>query len=113
MSSNPDAFVSQKRLDEPGPVQGYWPGTPDLAVEMAFPDNRYTAAICSLTAWLEAGAKQRLVRCSPTAVQVLGDPGDRPLEEAADTRSSERAPGERRRSRAGPGWCRQRVPSAA
>ena len=38
ISANPDtvrapdaAFVSQKRLGEVGPVQGYWPGAPDLA----------------------------------------------------------------------------------
>ncbi len=39
--SNPDtvrapdvAFVSRERLEEVGPVEGYWPGAPDLAVEI-------------------------------------------------------------------------------
>ena len=36
------AFISQKRLDEVGPVQGYWPGAPDLAAEVVSPNDLYT-----------------------------------------------------------------------
>ena len=49
LSSDPDtvrapdvAFISQRRLDEIGPVQGYWPGAPDLAVEVISLNNLYT-----------------------------------------------------------------------
>ena len=42
LASNPDtvrapdaAFVSQAHLDETGEVEGYWPGAPDLAVEVS------------------------------------------------------------------------------
>jgi Uma2 family endonuclease len=49
LSTNPDtvrapdvAFVDQKRLDEVGEVDGYWPGAPDLVVEVISPSDAYT-----------------------------------------------------------------------
>src|SRR5215470_914710 len=49
ISSNPDtvrvpdvAFVSRQRLQEIGEVEGYWPGAPDLVVEVISPNDIYT-----------------------------------------------------------------------
>ena len=89
LASNPDtvrapdaAFISQKRLDEVGPVQGYWPGAPDLAVEVVSPNDLYTEVSDKVAEWLEAGFgmvvvvnprnQQVVVYLSPTEVKVLG-----------------------------------------
>src|SRR5687767_8579343 len=49
------AFVSQKRLKEVGKVGGYWPGAPDLAVEVVSPGDTYTEVEEKAIEWLEAG----------------------------------------------------------
>jgi Uma2 family endonuclease len=89
IASDPDtvrapdvAFISQKRLDEVGPVQGYWPGAPDLAVEVISPSDLYTEVSEKVAEWLQAGSKmvvvvnprtqQVLVHLSPTVVKVFG-----------------------------------------
>jgi Uma2 family endonuclease len=63
ISSDPDtvrapdvAFVSQKRLDEEGDVDGYFPGAPDLVVEVISPEDTYNEAEEKVLEWLEAGA---------------------------------------------------------
>jgi Uma2 family endonuclease len=63
VSMNPDtvrapdvAFVNQKRLDEVGETGGYWPGAPDLAVEVVSPGDTYTEVEEKAVEWLEAGA---------------------------------------------------------
>jgi Uma2 family endonuclease len=55
------AFVSQARLDAAGAVEGYWPGAPDLVVEVVSPNDRYTDVEEKTTDWLEAGARMVLV----------------------------------------------------
>ena len=89
LTTNPDtvrapdvAFVSQKRLDEVGPAQGYWPGAPDLAVEVVSPNDLYTEVSEKVAEWLRASSKmvvvvnprtqQVLVHLSPTKVDALG-----------------------------------------
>ena len=89
LTTNPDtvrapdaAFVSQKRLDEVGPVQGYWPGAPDLAAEVVSPNDLYTEVSEKVAEWLRAGSRmvvivnprtqQVFVHLSPTEVRVLG-----------------------------------------
>jgi len=89
IASDPDtvrapdaAFISQARLDEVGPVKGYWPGAPDLAVEVISPNDLYTEVSEKVAEWLQAGSKmvvvvnprtqQVLVHLSPTEVTVLG-----------------------------------------
>ena len=88
LASNPDtvrapdtAFISQQRLDEVGPVQGYWPGAPDLAAEVVSPCDLYTEVSDKVAEWLEAGSgmvvvnprnKQVVMHLSPTEVKVLG-----------------------------------------
>ena len=63
ISTNPDtvrapdvAFVSRKRLDAVGKVGGYWPGAPDLAVEVVSPGDTYSEVEEKAIEWLEAGA---------------------------------------------------------
>jgi Uma2 family endonuclease len=64
ITSNPDtvraadiAFVSKARLAEVGDVEGYWPGAPDLAVEMVSPSDTYTEVEEEVAEYLQAGAK--------------------------------------------------------
>lgn len=77
LASNPDtvrapdtAFISQKRLDEVGPVQGYWPGAPDLAVEVVSPNDLYTEVSDKVAEWLEAGSGMVVV-VNPRRQQVF------------------------------------------
>jgi Uma2 family endonuclease len=65
LTSNPDtvrapdiAFVCQQRVSEVGATKGYWPGAPDLAVEVLSPDDRTPQVERKVSNWLTAGAKQ-------------------------------------------------------
>ena len=88
LTSNPDtvrapdaAFIRRARLDEVGPVQGYWPGAPDLIVEVISPNDLYTEVSEKVAEWLKAGSsmvvvinprtKQVLVHARATDVKVL------------------------------------------
>jgi Uma2 family endonuclease len=55
------AFVSQKRLDEVGDVDGFWPGAPDLVVEVISPSDTYTEVEENFFEWLGAGARMVVV----------------------------------------------------
>jgi Uma2 family endonuclease len=55
------AFVTRERLDEVGPIEGYWPGAPDLVVEVVSPNDRYTDVEEKTTDWLGAGTRMVLV----------------------------------------------------
>ena len=58
----PDAaFVCQRRLDAVGAVAGYWPGAPDLAVEVVSPGDRYGEVAEKVAAWLAAGTRMVVV----------------------------------------------------
>jgi Uma2 family endonuclease len=68
ISSDPDtvrapdvAFVSQRRLDEVGDVEGYWPGAPDLVVEVISPSDTYTEVEEKVFEWIAAGARMVVV----------------------------------------------------
>jgi Uma2 family endonuclease len=68
ISSDPDtvrapdvAFVRQERLDEVGDVDGYWPGAPDLAVEVISPNDTYAEVEEKVLEWLEAGTRMVVV----------------------------------------------------
>lgn len=53
----PDAaFVRRERVDAVGEVAGFWPGAPDLAVEVISPGDRYTEVEEKVDDWLAAGA---------------------------------------------------------
>jgi Uma2 family endonuclease len=68
ISSNPDtvrapdvAFVSRNRLKQAQKKQGYWPGAPDLAVEVVSSNDTYAEVEEKAIAWLEASALLVLV----------------------------------------------------
>jgi Uma2 family endonuclease len=65
LSSNPDtvrapdiAFISGDRVKEVGDTSGYWPGAPDLAVEVLSPDDRVLEVEGKVSEWLTAGSRQ-------------------------------------------------------
>jgi Uma2 family endonuclease len=74
LSADPDtvrvpdvSFVRQERLDAIGDTTGYWPGAPDLAVEVISPNDRYSEVREKVDEYLAAG----------TRMVVLVDPRNR------------------------------------
>lgn len=68
LASDPDtvrapdaAFVSRERLEGAGRVRGYWPGAPDLVVEVVSPNDRHAEVQEKALAWLDAGCRMVLV----------------------------------------------------
>jgi Uma2 family endonuclease len=64
IQQNPDtvrapdvAFVTQARIDEVGPVDGYWPGAPDIVAEVVSPNDRFSDTEQKALGWLKAGSK--------------------------------------------------------
>jgi Uma2 family endonuclease len=62
LASNPDtvrapdvSFVAQQHLPEREPSEGFWPGAPDLAVEVLSPSDRMGDVDEKIDAWLGAG----------------------------------------------------------
>ena len=55
------AFVSRKRVEEIGEVEGFWPGAPDLAVEVVSPSDLYTEVEEKVLGWIEAGSRMVVV----------------------------------------------------
>ncbi len=62
--ANPDtvrapdvAFVSREQIERVGDPEGYWPGAPDLAVEILSPGDRVPAVEQKVEEYLEAGAR--------------------------------------------------------
>lgn len=49
------AFVRRERVEEVGDAEGYWPGVPDLAVEVVSPNDLYTDVHAKVLGWLAAG----------------------------------------------------------
>lgn len=84
LASDPDtvrapdgAFIRRERVEEIGDAPGYWPGAPDLAVEVISPGDTYTEVEEKVFAWLEAGARMVVVlnprRRSVTVYRSLTD----------------------------------------
>ena len=88
ISSNPDtvrapdvAFVRRERVEQVGEVEGYWPGAPDLAVEVVSPNDSFAGVEEKVATWLGAGTrpvvvieprtKTVTVRSSRTEIRVL------------------------------------------
>jgi Uma2 family endonuclease len=86
LSSDPDtvrapdvAFISRARLEAIGPVEGYWSGAPDLAVEVISPGDTYAEVEEKVVDWLQAGTRlvvvvnprQRLVTIYRSLAEVL------------------------------------------
>lgn len=68
LSSDPDtvraadvAFIRQERLTAVGDERGYWPGAPDIAVEVVSPNDLYTEVEGKVTDWLDAGTQMVIV----------------------------------------------------
>ena len=92
IGSNPDhvrapdiAFVRREREEEVGEVHGYFPGAPDLAIEVISPHDRYPEVDEKVNDWLEAGTRmvivinprRREVRIhTPLADAIVLTPGD-------------------------------------
>jgi Uma2 family endonuclease len=77
------AFVSQARVEAVGEVEDFWPGAPDLAVEVVSPTDSYADVEMKVFDWLDAGTKMVVVintrqrsatGCkSPTAITALAE----------------------------------------
>lgn len=50
------AFVSAERYQQTAGVAGYWPGAPDLAIEVVSPSDSYAEVQEKVIEWLEGGA---------------------------------------------------------
>jgi Uma2 family endonuclease len=68
LASDPDtvrapdvAFVTRDRADAVGDTEKYWPGAPDLAVEVLSPDDRYHEVDEKVAEWLGAGCRMVIV----------------------------------------------------
>jgi Uma2 family endonuclease len=68
IASDPDtvrapdlAFVRRERIPEGGVPRGFWPGAPDLAVEVISPGDTYTEVEEKVHDWLNAGTRMVLV----------------------------------------------------
>ncbi len=68
LSSDPDtvrapdvAFVAQARIDAVGVPDGFWPGAPDVAIEVVSPSDSYSDLQEKALEWLAAGARLVLV----------------------------------------------------
>jgi Uma2 family endonuclease len=54
------AFVRRERVEAVGEVEGYWPGAPDLAVEVISPNDSHVEVEEKVFDWLEPGTKMVL-----------------------------------------------------
>jgi Uma2 family endonuclease len=68
LASDPDhvlapdvAFISRERVEEVGDTAGFWPGAPDLVVEVISPSDTYTEVEEKVFDWLEAGTRMVVV----------------------------------------------------
>ncbi len=78
LTSDPDtvrapdvAFVAQERVPETGIPKGYWPGPPDLAVEVVSPNDRHAKVEGKALDWLAAGTRAVLVLEPPLATATV------------------------------------------
>jgi Uma2 family endonuclease len=65
LKSNPDtvrapdiAFITRQRVKGVLETEGFWPGAPDLAVEVLSPNDSVSEVEQKVSEWLEAGSKQ-------------------------------------------------------
>ncbi len=90
LASDPDhvrapdaAFVRRERAEAAGDAPGFFPGAPDLAIEVVSPGDRYTEVDEKVADWLDAGTlavvvvnpRRRTVNVhrSPTDVTALSE----------------------------------------
>ena len=68
-------FVRRERLEETGLVDGYWPGPPDLAVEVITPNDLYTEVAEKVEKWLNGGTRMVVVADPRRRVATVHRPG--------------------------------------
>lgn len=51
------SFVSHPRIPTGGPPEGYWPFSPDLAVEIVSPSDRFSDVLAKVHEYLAAGTQ--------------------------------------------------------
>lgn len=68
IAENPDtvrapdvAFLSKQRLRGIRETERFWPGAPDLAIEVISPSDRYTDVETKVVDWLESGSRMVIV----------------------------------------------------
>ncbi|MHC4974711.1 MAG: Uma2 family endonuclease [Planctomycetota bacterium] len=100
LSRDPDTVrapdVAFVRSDRPGPPDsGYYPGAPDLAVEVLSPDDRPGYVRDKVAEWLEAGARAVWVVDPSARTVTVHEPGGEPcvLDEAAALPGGDVLPG--------------------
>ncbi len=64
LKTNPDtvrapdvSFIRQERVEQIGNTEGFWPGAPDLAVEVNSPGDKVGEVEEKVKEWLSAGAR--------------------------------------------------------
>ena len=74
----PDAaFVSKGRLGEAKEDRGYWPGPPDIAVEVLSPSDRPSRVATRISLWFGYGVKQLwIVNQKNRTVTIYRSPSD-------------------------------------
>jgi Uma2 family endonuclease len=80
----PDAaFVRQERVHAAGRVRGYWPGAPDLAVEVISPGDRPAEVANKIRTWLEHGTRMVIAIYPDERLARVHQPG-RPAQERGE-----------------------------
>ncbi len=83
------SFVARDKLPSPLP-KGFFPGPPDLAVEVISPDDRDRQVLAKVQNWLEAGCQVVwLVDPRRQTVRVFQGPGEDKVLRMSDTLSGE------------------------
>jgi Uma2 family endonuclease len=86
LTSNPDhvrvpdvAFVRRERFEDVGDTDGFFPGPPDLAIEVVSPSDRYTEVAEKVEDWLNSGTLMVIVVDSRRRVAAVHFPGREPI----------------------------------
>ena len=86
IDSNPDhvlapdvAFVSRELLEDVGEIGSFFPGAPDLVVEVISPRDRLTQVAEKVNDWLEAGTRMVVVVNSRRHDVAVYLPGEEPI----------------------------------
>jgi Uma2 family endonuclease len=60
------AFVTRERVQAVGDPTGFWPGAPDLAVEVVSPNDRYSEVREKVNEYLDAGTRMVIIVDPPS-----------------------------------------------
>jgi Uma2 family endonuclease len=91
LASDPDtvrapdvAFIRRERVPPEGAPEGFWPGAPDLAVEVLSPSDTSYEVEERVDQWLRAGARAVWVLNPRRRTVTIHRPGKQPLALAED-----------------------------